>query len=108
MLKIDGFDAALIGVSTVWQRTGEGAERIDTLIYNGDLIVTILMHESGLSEEEAMEYISYNIEGAYVGKNTPIRDGNKWNNSPRNLEVMTQSEHCRLHLMVRWGSKNAS
>ena len=72
MLKIDGFDSALIGLSTVWQRTEEGAERIDTLIYNGDLIVTILMHQSGLSEEEAMEYISYNIEGAYVGKNTPI------------------------------------
>lgn len=72
MLKIDGFDSALIGVSTVWQRTEEGAERIDTLIYNGDTIVTILMHQSGLSEEEAMEYISYNIEGAYVGKDTPI------------------------------------
>ena len=72
MLKIDGFDSALIGVSTVWQRTGDTSERIDTLIYNGDTIVTILMHESGLSEEEAMEYISYNIEGAYVGKNTPI------------------------------------
>lgn len=72
MLKIDGFDSALIGVSTVWQRTEEGAERIDTLIYNGDTIVTILMHESGLSEEEAMEYISYNIEGAYVGNDTPI------------------------------------
>lgn len=72
MLKIDGFDSALIGLSTVWQRTEEGAERIDTLIYNGDVIVTILMHQSGLSEEEAMEYISYNIEGAYVGKNTPI------------------------------------
>ena len=72
MLKIDGFDSALIGVSTVWQRTEDTAERIDTLIYNGDIIVTILMHESGLSEEEAMEYISYNIEGAYVGKNTPI------------------------------------
>ena len=72
MLKIDGFDSALIGLSTVWQRTEEGAERIDTLIYNGDVIVTILMHESGLSEEEAMEYISYNIEGGYVGKSTPI------------------------------------
>ena len=72
MLKIDGFDSALIGLSTVWQRTEEGAERIDTLIYNGEVIVTILMHQSGLSEEEAMEYISYNIEGAYVGKNTPI------------------------------------
>lgn len=72
MLKIDGFDGALIGVSTVWHRTDKGAEQIDTLIYNGDLIVTILMHESGLSEEEAMEYISFNIEGAYVGKDTPI------------------------------------
>lgn len=73
MLKIDGFDKALIGVATVWHREGDdGARQIDTLIYDGELIVTILMHESGLSEEEAMEYISYNIEGAYVGINTPV------------------------------------
>ena len=25
-------------------------------------------------------------------------DGDKWNNSPENLEVMTQSEHMKLHL----------
>ena len=25
-------------------------------------------------------------------------DGDKWNNSPDNLQVMTQSEHIRLHL----------
>jgi hypothetical protein len=73
MLKIDGFDGALIGISTVWQRVDDGsAKRVDTLIYDGDVIVTILMHQSGLSEEEAIEYISYNIEGAYVGENTPI------------------------------------
>lgn len=26
------------------------------------------------------------------------KDGDKWNNSPNNLEVMTQSEHIKLHL----------
>jgi hypothetical protein len=73
MKKIDGFDSALIGMATVWQREGDGgARRIDTLIYDGDVIVTILMHESGLSQDEAEEYISYNIEGAYVGETTPI------------------------------------
>ena len=25
-------------------------------------------------------------------------DGDKWNNSPKNLQVMTQSEHIKLHL----------
>ena len=73
MLKIDGFDNALIGISTVWQKhEGGGAERVDTLIYDGEIITTILMHQSGMSHEEALEYISFNIEGAYVGTATPI------------------------------------
>jgi hypothetical protein len=72
MLKIDGFDNALIGIATVWQRAEGGGRRIDTLIYDGDAIVSILMHESGLSLDEAEEYISYNIEGGYVGETTPI------------------------------------
>jgi hypothetical protein len=72
MLKIDGFDNALIGIATVWQRAEGGGRRIDTLIYDGDAIVSILMHESGLSLDEAEEYISYKIEGAYVGETTPI------------------------------------
>lgn len=29
-------------------------------------------------------------------------DGDKWNNSPENLEVMTQAEHARLHCIQRW------
>ena len=73
MLKMDGFDKALIGIATVWQKhENGGAERVDTLIYDGDALVTILIHQSGLSHEEALEYISYNIEGGYVGKSTPI------------------------------------
>ena len=27
------------------------------------------------------------------------RDGNKRNNDPENLQVMTQSEHCRIHFV---------
>ena len=73
MLKIDGFDSALIGIATVWQKSPDGsAERLDTLIYNGDALVGILISDSGMGYEEALEYISYNIEGAYVGKTTPI------------------------------------
>jgi len=30
------------------------------------------------------------------------RDGNKWNNDPSNLLVITQSEHLRLHNHIRW------
>jgi hypothetical protein len=72
-LKIDGFDSALIGISTVWQRQPQGgATQVDTLIYNGDLLVKVLVEQSGLSSDEAMEYIDYNILGAYVGENTPI------------------------------------
>lgn len=33
------------------------------------------------------------------------KDGNRRNNDPSNLEVMTQSEHARLHMM---GNKHAS
>jgi hypothetical protein len=28
--------------------------------------------EDGMTYEEAVEYIEYNIEGAYVGENTPL------------------------------------
>jgi hypothetical protein len=73
MLKIHGFDRALIGIATVWQRSPEGgANRVDTLIYDGDILVEILMGDSHLSYDEALEYISFNIEGAYVGETTPI------------------------------------
>jgi len=72
MRLIDGFDAALIGIATVWQKASQGANRVDTLVYDGDAIVSILVHAHGMYTSEAMEYISFNIEGAYVGEDTPI------------------------------------
>jgi len=33
------------------------------------------------------------------------KDGDKWNNSIDNLEVMTQAAHARLHNIERWHGK---
>jgi len=33
------------------------------------------------------------------------QDGDKWNNDPSNLFVMTQSEHARIHNEIRWHGK---
>ena len=73
MLKIDGFDDALIGTSSVWRKTpGGGAKSVRTLVYDGERIITVLFEQSGMSYDEAIEYISFKIEGAYVGETTPI------------------------------------
>ena len=63
LLKIDGFDEAIIGVQ----------ESIEPkLVYDIDKIADILMTREQMSEEDSYDYISYNITSAYVGKKTPI------------------------------------
>lgn len=60
-LLADGLDSAIIGVEVNSMR----------VVYNHDKILSILMKE-GMSEEDALEHIDYNILGAYVGEKTPI------------------------------------
>ena len=72
MLKLDGYDEALLGQATVWQRQGAGAERVDTLIYSGPKILDILMTRDEMDGDEAREFLEFNIEGAYMGPDTPI------------------------------------
>ena len=72
MLKLEGYDEALLGEATVWQRQGAGAERVDTLIYSGPKILNILMTRDFMDEDEAHEFLEFNIAGAYVGTDTPI------------------------------------
>lgn len=59
-LKADGFDDAVIGVD----------ESSNRLIYSVSKCLGILMKD--MSEEDAYEYFSYNVSGAYVGEQTPI------------------------------------
>lgn len=59
-LKADGFDEAIIEVDESDMR----------LIYSVSKCIEILMKQ--MSEEDAQEYFSFNVSGAYVGTKTPI------------------------------------
>ena len=63
LLFADGFDDCIIGVTD-----DLGTVRV---IYCVEKMTNHLMSE-GLPYEEAMEYLSFNTFGAYVGEQTPI------------------------------------
>lgn len=63
MLCIPGAEAAILG--TVW-RCGQEP----FVVYDYDQLVVFFVSE-GMTHDEAEEWISYNIEGAWVGPNTP-------------------------------------
>ena len=61
-LLADGFDDAVIGVAIDFTEY--------KLIYSVSKCLDIL--EKTMNEEEAMEFFTYNVSGAYVGPKTPI------------------------------------
>ena len=63
LLKADGFDNAVIGVS-------EDFNSPIRLIYSVSKCLKIL--EQDMSELDAMDYFTFNVSGAYVGEQTPI------------------------------------
>jgi hypothetical protein len=67
MLKIDGYDEALIGIAE--QCTG-----IKLLAYDYLKLIKITQDnsKSRMSYEDAMEYVDFNIVGAYMGEGTPL------------------------------------
>lgn len=64
ILTADGFEDALIGVV-------DGACRAPVACYDYQKCVEILMAQ-GMEEEDAHEYMSFNVTGAYVGEYTPL------------------------------------
>jgi len=68
-LLLEGLNDALLGVSDVWDTSGQQTCRF---IYSGDMIAQILIERDGMDFDDAMEFISVNIEQAYVGPTTPI------------------------------------
>jgi hypothetical protein len=66
MLFLDppSLDTAIVGV----------AERINfgpVVVYDRSKLVQAFVQE-GMTEEEADEWVSFNVEGAYVGERTPL------------------------------------
>lgn len=62
-LLADGFEEALIGLGTQFNK--------EVAVYDYDKCIAILML-AGMDQEEAMEYMEFNVTGAYVGEHTPV------------------------------------
>jgi hypothetical protein len=61
---VDGFDEALIGVGYQFAKK--------MAVYDFQMCVGILMERDGMTKDEAVEFMHYNVLGAYVGDNTPV------------------------------------
>jgi len=64
LLLMDGFDEAFVGYTT---RMNEP----DVAIYDYDKMVTVCMQRDGMTYDDAIEYIEFNCQGAWVGEQTP-------------------------------------
>jgi len=60
-LIADGFDKAIVGY------TNNG-----NLVYDVSLMTQVLMDRDKMSRSDAMEYLDFNVLGAYVGEMTPV------------------------------------
>ena len=61
----DGFDDAILGMCVQF-----GAEPL--VAYDYEKWVEILIERDGMTRIEAIDFIQFNVIGAYVGLNTPV------------------------------------
>lgn len=60
----DGFDDAIIGLDT----QGE----VPRVVYSIELMIENLCNKQGWEIDEAIEFLDFNVFGAYLGKGTPL------------------------------------
>lgn len=68
MIKYDHYDEAIIGPASIWR----DQQMVGVLVYDAEKIRDILMKRDGMEADEAREFIEYNIEGGYLGIDTPV------------------------------------
>ena len=61
----DGYDDCIIGVGTRCGMT-------DVFIYDKHKMITKLVRKDDMTYDEALEFINFNIAGAFIGEDTPI------------------------------------
>ena len=64
MLKADGFDEAIIGLCRI-------AGKEDVIAYDYWKCLDILINRDGMTPDDAVEFMEFNVIGAYVGEYTP-------------------------------------
>lgn len=65
LLTADGWDDCVLGTAY-----SPGRELL--VVYDGDAIIKKMVDRDGMTFEEAEEFFSFNIEGAWVGPRTPV------------------------------------
>lgn len=65
VLFADGFDDAIVGLVTRF-----GMET-PVVLYDRKKMIEILTKRDGMTEDGADEYITFNVEGAWMGAETP-------------------------------------
>lgn len=65
MLIADGFDDAFLGI-------GQRAGQEDIAVYDFDKCVAILCERDGMNLDDAVDYMYFNVVGAWVGDQTPM------------------------------------
>jgi len=63
-LFADGFDDAIMGVDL--------NSEVPRVVYSVEKMVFILMRRDYMSEEEALEFLDFNVFQSYLGEGTPI------------------------------------
>ena len=61
----DGFDEAILGMCVQF-----GSEPV--VAYDFNKCVEIIMERDGMEREEAIDFMNFNVVGAYVGLSTPV------------------------------------
>jgi len=64
-LLADGFDSAVLGLS-------RGTLGADVAVYSIDRCIDILVKRDGMSEDEAVEFMNFNVLDAFMGPMTPM------------------------------------
>ena len=65
ILTADGFDDAILGIGV---RCGQPP----IAVYDVKKVINILIERDGMTPDEAVEHFDFNIEGSWVGEQTPI------------------------------------
>jgi hypothetical protein len=65
VLFAEGYDEAILGVV-------EGCARETVVCYDYQKCIELLMEDSDMDEEAAIEWMEFNVVGAYVGERTPM------------------------------------
>ena len=61
----DGFDKGILGMCVQF-----GSEPV--VAYDFNKCVEIIMERDGMEREEAIDFMNFNVVGAYVGLSTPV------------------------------------